>query len=91
MCPRLSKPPCGAACTHGVGDRVKPLPSSVLHLLDTLPEAQAHKIVLNTDGHGQWDVEVYSRYSFHERTSMPPHVPLREKAVRHPEVIKKSS
>jgi hypothetical protein len=64
---------------------MKPLPASVIKLLDTLPEDHPHKIVLNTDGNGQWEVEVYSRYSFHERTSMPPHLPLREKAIRQPQ------
>lgn len=70
---------------------MKPLPPSVLQLIDALPEAQPHKIVLNTDGQGQWEVEVYSRYSFHERTSLPPHLPLREKAVRQHHGSKKNN
>ena len=46
---------------------MKPLPGVVLKLLDTLPDAQAQKIVLNTDGNGQWDIEVYSRYHLREK------------------------
>jgi hypothetical protein len=63
---------------------MKPLPAVLLQLLETLPDAKAQKIVLHTDGKGQWEVEVYSRYRVHERTAIPPHLPLREKAVRHP-------
>ena len=70
---------------------MKPVPASVLKLIETLPENQPHKIILNTDGKGQWDVEVSSRYRFHERTSMPPHLPLREKAVRQPQGGKKKA
>jgi hypothetical protein len=62
---------------------MKPLPGAVLHLLETLPDAQAHKIVLNTDGCGHWDVEVYSRYSLYDRSpDVRPPMPLREKAIR---------
>ena len=62
---------------------MKPLPGVVLKLLDTLPDAQAQKIVLNTDGNGQWDIEVYSRYHLRENADvLLPAVPLKEKAVR---------
>lgn len=70
---------------------MKPLPQSVLKVLDTLPENHPHKITLHTDGRGQWDVEVYSRYSFEEPSSTPPHLPLREKAVRQHQGSKKSN
>ena len=66
---------------------MKPLPGVVLKLLDTLPDAQAQKIVLNTDGNGQWDIEVYSRYHLREKVfgdDVPPPLPLKAKAVRHP-------
>ena len=70
---------------------MKPLPSVVLRLLDTLPDAQAQKIVLNTDGNGHWDVEVYSRYHLREKAEMPPPLPLKAKAVRHLSSGKKRS
>jgi hypothetical protein len=62
---------------------MSPLPGAVLELIATLPDAQPHKIVLNTDGCGHWDIEVFSRYSFYDTPRQRPLVPLREKAVRH--------
>jgi hypothetical protein len=61
---------------------MSPLPGAVLDLIATLPDAQTHRIVLNTDGCGQWDIEVFSRYSFYDSPRQRPAVPLREKAVR---------
>jgi hypothetical protein len=69
---------------------MKSLPVSVLQMLDALPEAQSYRITLHTDGQGQWDVEVYSRHSFDERSSLPPHLPLREKAIRQRQGGKKN-
>ena len=68
---------------------MKPLPGVVLKLLDTLPDAQAQKIVLNTDGNGHWEVEVFSRYRLDEVSDSSPRVPLKEKAVRHLPGVKK--
>lgn len=61
---------------------MKPLPPSVLKLLDTLPDALPLKIVLNTDGKHRWEVEVFSRYVFKDEPHECSPVPLREKAVR---------
>lgn len=68
---------------------MKPLPSVVLQLLATLPDAQAQKIVLNTDGNGHWEVEVFSRYRLDEPSACSAHVPLKDKAPRHLHGVKK--
>ena len=50
---------------------MKPLPQAVLALLETLPP-QTRKVILNTNGHGHWEIEVFSRYSIDEDLSQEP-------------------
>jgi hypothetical protein len=67
---------------------MRALPPCVVQVLDMLPDAQPQKIVLNTDGKGHWEVEVFSRYVVSEEHVVPheprsvPSVPFREKAIR---------
>jgi hypothetical protein len=62
---------------------MKALPPCVVQVLDKLPDALPQKIVLNTDGKGHWEIEVFSRYAVSEDTHTRPAAPPREKAIRH--------
>jgi hypothetical protein len=46
---------------------MKPLPGAVLALLETLPP-QTRKVILNTNGAGHWEIEVFMRYSLDEES-----------------------
>lgn len=50
---------------------MKPLPEAVLGLLATLPDATC-KIILNTNGKGHWEVEVFTRYKIDVPRDPPP-------------------
>ena len=62
---------------------MRALPPCVVRVLEMLPDAQPQKIVLNTDGKGHWEIEVFSRYAVSEEKHPVPSPPLREKAIRH--------
>jgi hypothetical protein len=49
---------------------MKPLPPSVLALLAAAPEDRPCKIILNTDGKGHWEVEIFARYVLDEGREM---------------------
>lgn len=40
---------------------MQPLPDAVLRLLAMLPD-ETCKIILNTNGKGHWEIEVFTRY-----------------------------
>jgi hypothetical protein len=50
---------------------MNPLPPAVVHLLRTLPD-ETRKIILNTNGKGHWEIEVFTRYQVDEPTSAVP-------------------
>jgi hypothetical protein len=62
---------------------MRALPPCVVQVLETLPDAKPQKIVLNTDGKGNWEIEVFSRYVVSEAPRQSPALPVREKAIRH--------
>lgn len=43
------------------------LPRELLQLLADVPDGQPCKVVLNTNGKGHWEVEIFARHSFDAR------------------------